>query len=108
MKKLPLLIGLLLLALAIALMVYSAGAQGSLHDLLVRMDKDNLADSDSKMQKARDRVTEALLAGYGLIGKAAPNYVAWSALPVSKANLEEAWQQVYHKPLPDDVKGVME
>ena len=53
-------------------------------------------------------VTEALLAGYGLIGKAAPNYVAWSALPVSKANLEEAWQQVYHKPLPDDVKGVME
>lgn len=61
MKKLPLLIGLLLLALAIALMVYSAGAQGSLHDLLVRMDKDNLADSDSKMQKARDRVTEALL-----------------------------------------------
>ena len=61
MKKMPLLIGLLLLALAIALMVYSAGAQGSLHDLLVRMDKDNLADSDSKMQKARDRVTEALL-----------------------------------------------
>ncbi|MEZ7873085.1 MAG: hypothetical protein QMB53_04765, partial [Eubacteriales bacterium] len=61
MKKLPLLIGLLLLALAIALMVYSAGAQGSLHDLLIRMDADNLADSDSKMQKARDRVTEALL-----------------------------------------------
>ena len=24
------------------------------------------------------------------------------------ANLAEAWQRVYHKPLPDDVKGVMQ
>ena len=52
-------------------------------------------------------VTEALLAGYGLLGKAAPAYVALPALPVTRDNLADAWQQVYHKPLPDDVKKSM-
>ena len=42
--------------------------------------------------------TEALLAGYGLLGKEAPPYVASPALPVTKANLLEAWQIVYHSP----------
>ena len=36
-------------------------------------------------------VTEAMLAGYGLLGKAAPAYVALPALPVTKANLADAW-----------------
>ena len=53
-------------------------------------------------------VTEALLAGYGLLGKEAPAYVALPALPVTRDNLEEAWQQVYHAPLPDDVKNSMQ
>ncbi len=43
-------------------------------------------------------VTEALLAGYGLLGKEAPPYVASPALPVTKENLLEAWQTVYHAP----------
>ncbi len=42
--------------------------------------------------------TEALLAGYGLLGKEAPPYVASPALPVTKDNLLEAWQTVYHAP----------
>ena len=37
-------------------------------------------------------VTEAMLAGYGLLGKKAPAYVALPALPVTKANLLDAWQ----------------
>jgi ribose transport system substrate-binding protein len=43
-------------------------------------------------------VTEALLAGYGLLGKEAPPYVASPALPTTKQNLLEAWQTVYHAP----------
>jgi ribose transport system substrate-binding protein len=43
-------------------------------------------------------VTEALLAGYGLLGKEAPPYVASPALPVTKDNLLDAWQTVYHAP----------
>jgi ribose transport system substrate-binding protein len=41
-------------------------------------------------------VTEAILAGYGLLGKAAPAYVALPALEVTKANVLKAWTEVYH------------
>ena len=52
-------------------------------------------------------VTEALLAGYGLLGKDAPPYVALPALPVEKANLLEAWQAVYHTEAPANVTNSM-
>jgi ribose transport system substrate-binding protein len=48
-------------------------------------------------------VTEAKLAGYALLGKEAPPYVALNALPVTPANLMDAWQTVYHAPAPDKV-----
>ena len=48
-------------------------------------------------------VTEALLAGYGLLGKPAPAFVALPALPVTRANLSDAWQIVYRQPLPSDL-----
>ena len=51
--------------------------------------------------------TEAMLAGYGLLGKPAPDYVALPALPVSKANLVDAWQAVYHKDAPAKVKDAL-
>lgn len=53
-------------------------------------------------------VTEAMLAGYGLLNKPAPAYVALPALPVTKANLADAWQQVYHKPVTDKIKQSMQ
>jgi len=53
-------------------------------------------------------VTEAMLAGYGLLGKRAPAYVALPALPVTKVNLADAWQQVYHKPVTDKIKQSMQ
>jgi ribose transport system substrate-binding protein len=51
--------------------------------------------------------TEALLAGYGLLGKQAPAYVALPALPVTRENLLEAWKEVYHADAPDSVKRSM-
>ncbi|HYO29657.1 MAG TPA: substrate-binding domain-containing protein [Thermomicrobiales bacterium] len=45
-------------------------------------------------------VTEAMLAGYGLLGKEAPAYVALPALPVTQENVLEAWTQVYHQDPP--------
>ncbi|MEZ5666112.1 MAG: substrate-binding domain-containing protein [Alphaproteobacteria bacterium] len=53
-------------------------------------------------------VTEANLAAYALLGKPAPDYVALPALPVSRENLLDAWQTVYHAPAPDTVQGLME
>jgi ribose transport system substrate-binding protein len=45
-------------------------------------------------------VTEAKLAGYGLLGKEAPAYVALPALRVTRENVLEAWTQVYHQDPP--------
>jgi ribose transport system substrate-binding protein len=52
--------------------------------------------------------TEALLAGYGLLGKQAPAYVALPALPVTRDNLLEAWKEVYHQDAPDTIKSSMQ
>jgi ribose transport system substrate-binding protein len=49
-------------------------------------------------------VAEARLAAYGLLGKEAPAYVAVNALPVTGENLADAWDAVYHQPLPDKVQ----
>ncbi len=45
-------------------------------------------------------VTEAILAGYGLLGKEAPPYVALPALPVTHDNVLDAWVEVYHQDPP--------
>jgi ribose transport system substrate-binding protein len=49
-------------------------------------------------------VTEALLAGYGLLGKPAPAYVALPALPVTRENLLDAWKTVYHIEAPASIR----
>jgi ribose transport system substrate-binding protein len=48
-------------------------------------------------------VIEALLAGYALLGKQAPPYVALYALPVTHENVLEAWKTVYHADPPADL-----
>ncbi len=48
-------------------------------------------------------VTEAMLAGYGLIGKPAPPWVVLPALPVSRRNLLRAWEIIYHRPPPPEL-----
>ncbi len=52
-------------------------------------------------------VTEALLAGYGLLGKEAPAFVALPALPVTRDTLLEAWQTVYAAPATDNITNSM-
>ena len=48
-------------------------------------------------------VAEAKLAAYGLLGKAAPPYVALFALPVTKDNVLQAWKDVYHADPPPEL-----
>ena len=48
-------------------------------------------------------VAEAKLAAYGLLGKAAPPYVALNALPVTKDTVLQAWKDVYHADPPADL-----
>ena len=52
-------------------------------------------------------VTEAILAGYALLDKEAPAFVALPALPVTRETLLEAWQTVYSAPATDNVINSM-
>jgi ribose transport system substrate-binding protein len=49
-------------------------------------------------------VTEAKLAGYGILDKEAPPYVALPALPVTGNNVLDAWKTVYHQDPPEKVR----
>ena len=53
-------------------------------------------------------VTEAKLAGYGLLGKEAPPYVALPALPVEKDNILDAWNAVYYQDAPESIVKSMD
>ena len=53
-------------------------------------------------------VVEAKLAGYALLGKVAPIFVALPALPVSRDNLLEAWKQVYATEPPANIISQMQ
>jgi ribose transport system substrate-binding protein len=46
-------------------------------------------------------VTEAILAGYGLLGKPAPPYVALPSLTVTRETVVGAWRTVYRRDAPD-------
>jgi len=52
-------------------------------------------------------VAEATLAGYGLLGKEAPAFVALPALPVNRENLLEAWQTVYRTEATQNIQRSM-
>jgi ribose transport system substrate-binding protein len=53
-------------------------------------------------------VTEAMLAGYGLLDKEAPPYVALPALPVTNENVLEAWQEVYRQDPPQALQDAVQ
>ena len=48
-----------------------------------------------------------MLAGYGLLGKEAPAFVALPALPVTKENLLDAWETVYSVEATKNIKSSM-
>ena len=52
-------------------------------------------------------IIEAKLAGYALLGKPAPAYVALPAGPVTKDSLLGMWQDIYHADATDKIKGSM-
>jgi ribose transport system substrate-binding protein len=52
-------------------------------------------------------IAEAILAGYSLLSKEAPAYVAVPALKVTKDNILDSWKLVYHADAPDSIQGAV-
>lgn len=74
----------------------------------IEMAQDGIVKGLGAQRPYDQGVTEALLAGYGLLGKEAPAFVALPALPVTRDNLLDAWQVVYHKPPTDKITRSMD
>lgn len=49
-------------------------------------------------------IAEAVLAGYALLGKEAPAYVAVPSLSVTKENVLDSWKLVYHTDAPESIQ----
>ena len=52
-------------------------------------------------------MAEALLAGYALLGKTAPAYVALPALAIEQSSLLESWKTVYRAEAPASIRDSM-
>ncbi|WP_394238698.1 substrate-binding domain-containing protein [Niallia oryzisoli] len=50
-------------------------------------------------------ISEAILAGYGLLGKEAPAYVAVPALSVTQDNVLDSWKLVYSTDAPETIQN---
>lgn len=72
-------------------------------NMAVEMAKDGIIKGLGAQRPFDQGVAEAILAGYGLLDKTAPAYVALDALAVSKANVSEAWTIVYHQDPPAEL-----
>ncbi len=65
-------------------------------NVAVEMAKGGMIKALSAQRPYDQGVTEAMLAGYALIGKTPPAYVALYALPTTKNNVLDNWKTVYH------------
>jgi len=70
-------------------------------DVAVELAKGGLIKGVGAQRPYDAGVTEALLAGYALLGKSAPPFVALPALPVTRSNVLAAWDEVYRQPAPE-------
>ncbi len=77
-------------------------------NVAVEMAREGLVKGLGAQRPYDQGVIEALLAGYGLLGKPAPAYVALPALPVTRDNLLDAWKTVYHSEAPASVTKRMQ
>jgi ribose transport system substrate-binding protein len=77
-------------------------------NIAIDMAQDGFVKGTGSQWPIRQAETEAMLAGYGLIGKTAPPYVALPAVPVTKENILAAWKQVHGVDAPDLVKKALQ
>jgi ribose transport system substrate-binding protein len=77
-------------------------------NIAIDMAQDGFVKGTGSQWPIRQAETEAILAGYGLLGKPAPAYVALPAVPVTKDNILAAWKQVHGVDAPPLVKKALQ
>jgi ribose transport system substrate-binding protein len=72
-------------------------------NVAVEMAKGGMVKGVGAQRPFDQGVTEAMLAGYALLGEPAPADVALSALPVTRDNVLEVWKLIYHQNPPAEL-----
>ncbi|MGG0288791.1 substrate-binding domain-containing protein [Peribacillus butanolivorans] len=72
-------------------------------NVAIEIAKDGLIKGLGAQLPYQQGVAEAILAGYALLGKQAPPYVAVPSLKVTKENILDAWKLVYNQEAPEGV-----
>ena len=73
-------------------------------NIAIDMCQDGYVKATGSQRPYQAGYTEAVLGGYGLLGKEAPAYVVLPALPVTKANVLSAWKDANGEDAPDKVR----
>lgn len=75
----------------------------------VAMAQNQLIIGTSAQRPYDQGVTEAkIAAGAAALKKQYPPYVALPALPVTKTNLQQGWNEVYHSDIPASIQKVLD
>jgi ribose transport system substrate-binding protein len=73
-------------------------------NIAIDMCQDGYVKATGSQRPYQAGYTEALLGGYGLLGKEAPAYVVLPALPVTKANVLSAWKDANGEDAPEKIR----
>jgi ribose transport system substrate-binding protein len=73
-------------------------------NIAIDMCQDGYIKATGSQRPYQAGYTEALLGGYGLLGKEAPAYVVLPALPVTKANVLSAWKDANGEDAPEKIR----
>jgi ribose transport system substrate-binding protein len=74
-------------------------------NVAIALAKDQLVVGLGAQRPFDQGVAEAAAGATALLGRRAAPYIALSALPVTHANVLQAWQEVYHVSAPADLSG---
>ena len=74
-------------------------------DVAIELAKGSMIKGLSSQTPYDQGITEANAAMKSLLGKELPPFLAYAAVPVIQNNVFEAWDTVFHLPVPDDLKG---
>ena len=72
-------------------------------DVAVELAKGSMIKGLASQVPYDQGVTEANAAFKSLLGKSLPPFLAYAAVPVIQNNVTEAWDTVFHLPVPDDL-----
>ncbi len=73
-------------------------------DVAIELAKGTMIKGLSSQMPYDQGVTEANAAMKALLGQKLPPFLAYAAVPVVQNNVLQAWDTVFHQPVPDDLK----